>query len=43
MTLYEESLTTLYNVYGDYSPNVARALHWIGGSLTPHKKYDQSE
>ena len=40
---YEDVLTTLSNMYGDHSPDVARALHSIGGSLTPYKEYDQSE
>jgi len=43
MALYKEPLTTLSSMYGDCSPNVAKALRLIGGSLTPHQKFDQSE
>ena len=42
-TLYDELLITLTDTYGDDSHYVAKALHLIGGSLTPHQKYDKSE
>lgn len=41
--LFQDLLQSLKTMYGEKSRPMAKALHQIGGCLTPHEEYVESE